>query len=190
LDRGERIVAWRGRVRREEPMEESGRLHGGTAGERLSQMGQPDQQQYHEGDGGQQRVEGERAGEKRNVVFVGGLQGAAEEAGGGPMPPAGTDAAQASGSSRSPTARRRARASDNRRSSSSRAEGPPARGRMAGRSSGSSSASSSSSSRSVKASLPLPNCWASSSSFSSVIARSFHSRRCRCRRVSSPLRGA
>jgi hypothetical protein len=45
-------------------------------------MGQPDQQQHHERDGGQQRVEGERAGEERNVVFVGGLQRATDQPGG------------------------------------------------------------------------------------------------------------
>jgi hypothetical protein len=45
-------------------------------------VGEPDQQQQDEGNGGQQRVERQRTGEERNVVFIGGLERAAKEAGG------------------------------------------------------------------------------------------------------------
>jgi transposase-like protein len=45
-------------------------------------MGEADQHQQDERNRGEQRVEGQRAGEKRKVVFVGGLQGAPEKAGG------------------------------------------------------------------------------------------------------------
>jgi hypothetical protein len=45
----------------------------------LGQVGEPDQQQEEKGYGGEQRVERERARQERNVVFVGGLQGAEEK---------------------------------------------------------------------------------------------------------------
>jgi hypothetical protein len=45
-------------------------------------VGQADQQQQRERDGGEQRVEGERARQEGDVVFVGGLQRASDEAGG------------------------------------------------------------------------------------------------------------
>jgi hypothetical protein len=45
----------------------------------LGQVGEGDQQQEDEGNRGQQRVEGERAGQERDVVLVGGLEGAADE---------------------------------------------------------------------------------------------------------------
>jgi hypothetical protein len=62
-------------------------------------MRQADQHEQDERDGCQQRVEGERAREERDVVFVGGLQGAGEEPDGCLVPPAGPDPLQASGSS-------------------------------------------------------------------------------------------
>jgi hypothetical protein len=95
----------------------------GALGDRLSQMGQADQQQKDEGDGCQQRVEGQGAGEERDIVFICCLQRTAEKTGGRMMPPAGPGVAQASGSSRSVGDRRRARASARRRSSSSRGDG-------------------------------------------------------------------
>jgi len=45
-------------------------------------MGEADQHKQDERHGGQQRVEGQRAGKKRDVVFVSRLKGAGEEAGG------------------------------------------------------------------------------------------------------------
>jgi hypothetical protein len=39
----------------------------------LGQMSQPDEQEQNEWNRRQQRVEGQRAGQKRDVVFVGGL---------------------------------------------------------------------------------------------------------------------
>src|SRR5688572_31872110 len=110
-----------------EPVEQGGRVDRRPALEGLGEVGQSDQQEQHERDGRQERVERERAREKRQVVFVGGLQSPADEAGGRAMPPAGLAPPQASGSSMSPATRRRARASARRRSSSSRAEGPDGR---------------------------------------------------------------
>lgn len=74
-------------------------LERGARRERLRQMSQPDQQQQEEGNRGEERVERERARQKGDVVLVGGLQGAAEEAGGRAVPPTGPDPFQASGSS-------------------------------------------------------------------------------------------
>jgi hypothetical protein len=54
----------------------------GAVGHGLGKVGQPDQQKQYEGDGSQQRVEGQRTGQKWNVVFIGGLEGPAEKAGG------------------------------------------------------------------------------------------------------------
>jgi hypothetical protein len=48
----------------------------------LRKVGQSDQQQKNEGNRRQQRVEGQGAGKKRNVVFISGLEGPAQEAGG------------------------------------------------------------------------------------------------------------
>jgi hypothetical protein len=62
-------------------------------------MGQADQHEQDERYGREERVEGERAREKRYVVFVGDLQGAAEEAGGGAVPLARPEPPQARGSS-------------------------------------------------------------------------------------------
>jgi hypothetical protein len=45
-------------------------------------VGQSDQQQEDKGNRGQQRVEGQSAGKKWDVVFISGLQDTAEEAGG------------------------------------------------------------------------------------------------------------
>jgi hypothetical protein len=58
------------------------------------------EQQQDERHGREQRVEGERAREEGDVVLVGDLEGATEEATGGEVPPpAFGGAAQASGSS-------------------------------------------------------------------------------------------
>jgi hypothetical protein len=51
-------------------------------GDRLRQVSQSDQQQQNEGDRCQERVERQRAGKKWYVVFISGLQGTADEAGG------------------------------------------------------------------------------------------------------------
>jgi hypothetical protein len=51
-------------------------------GDRLSQVGQADQQQQNERDRRQECVEGQGTREKGNVVFVSRLQGATDEAGG------------------------------------------------------------------------------------------------------------
>jgi hypothetical protein len=53
-----------------------------VVGDRLGQMRQSDQEQEDEGNRREQRVKGQGAGKKRNVVFISGLQGTAEEAGG------------------------------------------------------------------------------------------------------------
>src|SRR3989442_1734122 len=78
----------------------AGRAAGQKAGEQLVQLdlmgrdlmldeGADDrEQQNDEREGGEEQVEGERAGEKRNVVFEGRLQRAPHDAGDGPMPPA------------------------------------------------------------------------------------------------------
>jgi hypothetical protein len=86
-------------VRGKEAVEELPGIHGGAARDRLCQVGQADQDEQDERHRREQRVEGERAREERDVVFVGGLQGAAEEAGRGAVPPAGPDRFQAIGSS-------------------------------------------------------------------------------------------
>jgi hypothetical protein len=54
----------------------------GLVGDRLREVGQPDQQQENERNRCQQRVKRQGAGKKRNVVFISGLQSTAEEAGG------------------------------------------------------------------------------------------------------------
>ena len=51
-------------------------------GDRLRQVSQADQQQQNEGNRSEQGVKCQRAGKKRDVVFISGLQGTAEEAGG------------------------------------------------------------------------------------------------------------
>jgi hypothetical protein len=51
-------------------------------GDSLGHVSKADQQEQDEGDGSEQRVEGQGTGEKRNVVFVGRLQRAADEPGG------------------------------------------------------------------------------------------------------------
>jgi hypothetical protein len=57
-------------------------VHRLIALQRLGQVREPDQQEQDERDGREERVEGERARQEREVVFVGGLEGAADEAGG------------------------------------------------------------------------------------------------------------
>src|SRR2546428_13199081 len=78
----------------------AGRAAGQKAGEQLVQLdlmgrdlvldevADDREQQNDEREGGEEQVEGERAGEKRNVVFEGRLQRAPHDAGDGPMPPA------------------------------------------------------------------------------------------------------
>src|SRR3954454_15380308 len=103
-------------------MEQEDGVDGGPLRHRLGDVGQADQQQQNKGNSGEQRVEGERAGEERYVVFIRRLEGPANETGGRLMPPTGPTAAQASGSSTSPGARRGGPASASRRSSSPRGD--------------------------------------------------------------------
>src|SRR5207247_9035499 len=95
----------------------------------LQHRAQSGQDQQEERDRGEQRVEGQRAGEEGDVVLVGCLEGSAEEASDRAIPPAQPELVQATGSSSSspPACRRLARASATRRSSSSRAGEPPVR---------------------------------------------------------------
>jgi hypothetical protein len=51
-------------------------------GDRLGQVGEADQHQQDERHRGKQRVERQRAGEERDVVFVSRLEGAGEETSG------------------------------------------------------------------------------------------------------------
>jgi len=99
-------------------------VDGAVARPGLGQLRQADEQEQDERDGGEERVKGERARQEGDVVFVGRLQGAAEETAEGTMPAAESCPVQMTGSSSSATAaaRRRTRASASRRSSSSRAE--------------------------------------------------------------------
>jgi hypothetical protein len=69
-------------MRRQEPVEEANGVYRGPVGDRLNQMGQADQDQEYERDRGEQRVEGQGAGQERNVVFVCRLQGTGEKTGG------------------------------------------------------------------------------------------------------------
>jgi hypothetical protein len=66
----------------QEPMEQAEGIGFGPWGNGLCQVGQPNQQQQDERHRRQQRVEGQGTCEERNVVFVGRLQRAANEAGG------------------------------------------------------------------------------------------------------------
>lgn len=68
-------------MRRKESVEQGDRIHRGARGHRLGQVGQSDQQEQDEGNRGQQRIEGQRAGQKRQVVLVGGLERTAKEPG-------------------------------------------------------------------------------------------------------------
>lgn len=63
-------------------MEQIERVDFRASGYCLSQVGQADQQQQDERDCREQRIERQGTSEKRDVVFVSGLQGAAEKAGG------------------------------------------------------------------------------------------------------------
>ena len=63
-------------------MEQKDGVDLGFMGDRLRQVGESDQQQEDERDRRQQRIKGQGAGKERNVVFISGLEGAAEEAGG------------------------------------------------------------------------------------------------------------
>jgi hypothetical protein len=69
-------------VWRQEPVKQVYGVHFGFVGDCLCQVGQSDQQQEDKGNRGQQRVESQSAGKKWNVVFISGLQGTTEEAGG------------------------------------------------------------------------------------------------------------
>src|SRR2546422_8461822 len=90
----------------------------------LDEVADDRDQQNDEREGGEEQVEGERAGEKRNVVFEGRLQRAPHDAGDGPMPPAFVPHASGSSSSSAvapprraaPMACRRRRASRDRKS--------------------------------------------------------------------------
>jgi hypothetical protein len=69
-------------VWRQEPVKQVNGVDFGFVSDCLRQVGQSDQEQEDEGNRGQQRVEGQSAGKKRDVVFISGLQDTAEEAGG------------------------------------------------------------------------------------------------------------
>jgi hypothetical protein len=89
LDDGEWIAIRQGGVRWKKPVKQIDCVQFRLMGDRLGQVSEPDEQQEDERNRRQQRVKGQGAGKKRNVVFISGLQGAAEEAGGGSVPPAG-----------------------------------------------------------------------------------------------------
>src|SRR5438093_13088475 len=74
----------------------------------LNEVADDREQQNDEREGGEEQVEGERAGEKRNVVFEGRLQRAPHDAGDGPMPPAFVPHASGSSSSSAVAPPRRA----------------------------------------------------------------------------------
>ena len=112
-------------MRRQKAVEQQHRIYRRTVGDSLGQVGKPDQHEENEGHCGKQRVEGQRAGQEWDVVFVSRLERPSQEACRRTIPPAGPQPVQASGSSRSADARRRALASARRRSSSSRGEEPP-----------------------------------------------------------------
>jgi hypothetical protein len=57
-------------------------IHFRLVGYRLGEVGKPDQQQQNERNGRQQCVECQGAGEEGNIVFISGLEGTAQEAGG------------------------------------------------------------------------------------------------------------
>jgi hypothetical protein len=69
-------------VGRQKPVEQVESIDLGALGNSLRQVSQADQQQQNERNRCQQRVEGQGTCEERNVVFVGRLQRAANEAGG------------------------------------------------------------------------------------------------------------
>ena len=68
----------RRKQQREQRIERFQHTPSATGGERKA----GDQEQEDEGNRREQRVKGQGAGKKRNVVFISGLQGTAEEAGG------------------------------------------------------------------------------------------------------------
>ena len=110
-----------GGMGRQEPFKELRRIRGCARRNRVRQPGQSGQQQKKERYDREQRVEGERAREERNVVFIGDLDGPPRETPERSVPAPPPDRGQATGSWSSASARRRARASASRRSSSSRA---------------------------------------------------------------------
>jgi len=59
---------------RKEALEQRLGIEGAASGDQLQNLGQPREQQQDEGDRGQNGVEGERAGQKGDAVFIGGLQ--------------------------------------------------------------------------------------------------------------------
>jgi hypothetical protein len=69
-------------MRRKKPVEQINSIDFRLVGDCFGQVGQPDQQQEDERNRCQQRVKGQGAGKERNVVFISGLQGTAQEAGG------------------------------------------------------------------------------------------------------------
>jgi hypothetical protein len=66
----------------QEAVEKQHRVDRRAVGDRLGQVGQTDQHQQDERHRGKQRVKRERAGKKRNVVFVSRLERAGQETGG------------------------------------------------------------------------------------------------------------
>jgi hypothetical protein len=69
-------------VRRKEAVEQVDGVDFRLVSNCFRKVSQSDQQQQYEGDRCQERVERQRAGKKRYVVFISGLQGTADEAGG------------------------------------------------------------------------------------------------------------
>jgi hypothetical protein len=82
FDDGEGVAVGQRGMRRKKPMKEIDRVDFWFVGDRLRQVSQPDQQEKNERYRRQQRVKSQGAGKKRDVVFISGLQGTAEEAGG------------------------------------------------------------------------------------------------------------
>lgn len=80
LDQNERIAAGP-RVRGQEPVKDRGRVGTAGAGQMRDELRQADQNEQDERNGGEQRVERQRARQKGDVALVGGLQDAAQEAG-------------------------------------------------------------------------------------------------------------
>ena len=82
FDDCERVAVGQCGVGRKKPVKQVDGVDFRFVGDGLCQMSQADQQQENEGNRRQQRVKSQGAGKKRNIVFISGLQGTADEAGG------------------------------------------------------------------------------------------------------------
>ena len=107
-------------MRRKKALEQNSRIDGPRSGHHLQELAQARKQQEGEGNRREQALEGEGARQKRDVVFVGGLQGPPDEAVNRSIPGPTPSFGQATGSSSSAASARwrRALASVSRRSSS------------------------------------------------------------------------